>query len=305
VLDRLLQEDSLALDTISGTSAGAVNAVILADGLAEGGPPAARSRLERFWRRISDAAALTPFGHGLAGSTAVEALELSARLMSPYQLNPLGFNPLREILAQMVDFARLRAASPVRLLIAATRVKDGSLRLFREDEITLETVLASACLPLIHHAVEIEGEWYWDGGFSANPPLRQLVIDTKASDILLVRVTPQVRQNLPLSSIEIYRRVCQITFNSVLQKELDALDDLVALCRREGLLRSAVCRKLQQLRLHHIAPEEPADILEQASALDLDWRFLSRLKENGGAAAERWLADYSDTPAAEFRRIRA
>ena len=301
VLDRLLQEGSLALDMISGTSAGAVNAVILADGLAEGGPTVARQRLARFWRRISDAAALTPFGQGVAGSAAIDALELSTRWMSPYQLNPLDFNPLREILANSVDFARLRAAPPVRLLIAATRVKDGRLRLFREDEITLEAVLASACLPLIHHAVEIDGEWYWDGGFSANPPLRQLVIDTEASDILLVQVTPQLRQNLPLSSVEIYRRLCQITFNSVLQKELDALGDLMALCRKEGVSQSPLCRKLQRLRLHHISAGAPADILEQASALDLDWRFLLRLKEAGNEAAEGWLADHSvQTRAAEI-----
>ena len=293
VLDRLLQEQSLGLDMISGTSAGAVNAVILADGLAEGGPPVARERLERFWRRISDAAALTPFGRGITGSAAIEAFELSTRWMSPYQLNPLDFNPLRDILADAVDFARLRAASPVRLLIAATRVKDGGLRLFREDEITLEAVLASACLPLIHHAVEIDGEWYWDGGLSANPPLRQLVLDTKANDILLVQVTPQVRQSLPRSSVEIFRRACQIAFNSVLQKELDALADLTALCRQEGVFRSHLGRKLHRLRLHRIAPGEPADILEQASALDLDWRFLSRLKEGGGVAAEEWLSGHS------------
>ena len=306
VLDRLLQAESLAFDTISGTSAGAVNAVILADGLAEGGPPAAREKLNRFWRRISDAAAVFPFGQSVVGSTAIDVLELSTRLMSPYQLNPLDFNPLRNILAEAVDFARLRATSPVRLLIAATRVKNGRPRLFREDEITLEAVLASACLPLIHHAVDIEGEWYWDGGFSANPPLRQLAIDTKADDILLVQVTPQLRQNLPRSSIEIYRRVCQITFNSLLQKEVDALGDLAALCRKEGVFRSPLCRKLQRLRLHHIAAGEPADILEQASALDLDWRFLSRLKESGGEAAEEWLAGpFLQTRPSEIRLMRA
>lgn len=306
VLDRLLKEESLAFDMISGTSAGAINAVILADGLAEGGPPAARERIERFWRRISDAAVLTRFGQGVAGFAAIDAFELSTRLMSPYQFNPLDFNPLRDILAEMVDFARLRAASPVRLLIAATRVKDGRLRLFREDEITLDAVLASACLPLIHHAVEIDGEWYWDGGFSANPPLRQLVIDTKASEILLVQVTPQLRQNLPRSSIEIYRRVCQITFNSLLQKEVDALGDLAELCRREGVFRSPFCRKLQRLRLHHITAGEPADILEQANALDLDWRFLSRLKESGHEAAEGWLAGHPlQTPVTEIGLVSA
>jgi NTE family protein len=305
VLDRLLNEESLPLDMISGTSAGAINAVVLADGLVEGGPPAARERLERFWRRISDAAALTRFGQSVTGFAAIDALELSTRFMSPYQYNPLGFNPLRDVLAETVDFARLRAASPVRLLIAATRVKDGGLRLFREDEVTLEAVLASACLPLIHHAVEIDGEWYWDGGFSANPPLRQLVIDTRASDILLVQVTPRLRENLPRSASEIYRRSCQITFNNLLQREVEALGDLAALCRNEGVFRSSFCRKLQRLRLHRITAGEPADILERASAFDLDWRFLSRLKEGGVEAAEGWLAGHPfQTPAAEIGFVR-
>lgn len=287
-LDRLLQEETLTFDMISGTSAGAINAVLLADGIAEGGPSAGRERLERFWRRISDAAPLAQFGQGLVGS-AVAALELSTRFVSPYEFNPLDFNPLRDILADTVDFARLRAISPVRLLIAATRVRDGRLRLFREDEITLEAVLASACLPLIHRAIEIDGEWYWDGGFTANPPLRQLVIDTDAPEILLVQVTPQLRAGLPRSSTEIYRRICQITSNSVLQKEIDALADLATVCRKEGAFRSPLGRKLERLRLHRIASEYAGEVLEQASALDLDWRFLCRLRDSGYEAAGHWL----------------
>ena len=291
VLDRLLEAESLRLDLISGTSAGAINAVILADGIAEAGPKAARERLERFWRRISGYGPPAWLGQGVAGFAAADALEISARFASPYQFNPFDFNPLRDILADTVDFARLRAAPPVRLLIAATRVKDGRLRLFRENEITLEAVLASACLPLIHRAVEVDGEWYWDGGFSANPPLRELVIDTKASEILLVQVTPQLRHGLPRSSAEIYRRAGQIASNNLLQKEVDALADLSALCRKEGVFRSSFCRKLRQLRLHRITAEQAIDLPEHASALGLDWRFLSRLRESGNEAADRWMAE--------------
>jgi len=197
VLDRLLEQDRIAFDTISGASAGAVNAVLLASGLAEGGAAEARAKLDRFWRRVSRAGTLGPFGsfgRSVAESAARAALALTP-VVSPYQFNPLGLNPLRDILAEEVDFARLRAAAPVRLLIAATRVRDGSLRLFRNDEITLDVVLASACLPHLHHAIEIEDEWYWDGGFSANPPLRQLVLDSRAHDVLLVQIMPESQED--------------------------------------------------------------------------------------------------------------
>ncbi len=298
VLDRLLEQDTVAFDAVSGTSAGAVNAVFLANGLAEGGPAEARARLERFWERVSDAASLAPFarrddawtGSNWAGSAATAALELSARVVSPYHFNPLGLNPLRDILAEEVDFERLRAASPIRLLIATTRVKDGRLRLFRDDEITLEAVLASTCLPHLHHAVEIEGEWYWDGGYSANPPLRQLVIDAKADDILLVQVTPETQEDVPRLSRDIARRVSQIAFNSPLQKEVEALADLRELCKKGRIFRSRLCSKLQRLRLHRIAAEDGVEGLGQASALDLDWSFLTRLKEGGYHAAEQWQA---------------
>jgi NTE family protein len=287
VLDRLLEQDAFALDMVSGVSAGAVNAVLLADGLAEGGPAAARARLERFWRRVSSAGALVRLTHAVAGTL---ALEFSARLLSPYQFNPLGINPLREILAEEVDFARLRRAAPLRLLIGATAVKDGRLRLFRTEEITLETVLASACLPQLHHAVEIEGEWYWDGGFSANPPLRPLVLASEAHDIVLVQITPEAQTGVPRLLHDITRRVNQITFNGPLQREMEALADLTEAVRHERYFRSRLCRKLQRLRLHRIAAEEVIDGLQQASAMAVEWPFLARLREGGRKAAEAWAA---------------
>jgi NTE family protein len=286
VLDRLLESDGVAFDAISGTSAGAVNAVVLANGLAQGGPDEARRQLEHLWKRLSRAAPLASLG---AASATSAALELSTRVISPYQFNPLGVNMLRDILMAEVDFARLRKASPVRLLIAATRVTDGRLRLFREHEISLEAVLASACLPQLHHAVEIDGEWYWDGAFSANPPLRQLVVDSKTRDIVLVQISPEQQEGLPRLSSQIARRAAQIAFNSPLQKEIEALDDMRALCKEVGLFRPAVCRKLDRLRLHRIVAEDSIDGLNHASALRLDWSFLTDLKQSGYAAAAQWL----------------
>jgi len=293
VLDRLLEEETIAFDALSGTSAGAINAAILAHGLAEGGPSQAREALERVWKRISDAGPLAGFGiiaQPAVASAVNAAWELSTRFVSPYQLNPLGLNPLRELLAQEIDFERLRTSSPVRLLVAATRVKDGRLRLFRENEITLEALLASACLPLHHHAVEIDGESYWDGGYSANPPLRQLAIDSKARDILLVQVTPEEHQGVPQLSSNISRRVNQITFNGPLLREVEALADLCALCRKQMFFRSRLCRRLLRLRLHRLSAEDTVAGLDRASAVDLDWSFLAQLRDDGRAAAAQWLA---------------
>lgn len=297
VLDRLLEEATLGFDAASGTSAGAVNAVLLADGLAAGGPDEARQRLRQFWKRASDAALLTPFGRlghaAAATSAATTTLALSAQLVSPYQFNPLGLNPLRTALADLVDFERLRNFSPMRLLVAATQVKTGRLRLFRETELTLDAVLASACLPLLHHAIEVEGEWYWDGGLSANPPLRQLVTASEADDIVIVQLTPETLEDLPQLSPAIQRRVNQIAFNSSLQMEIEAITDLRELCKKKGIFRSRFCRKLQRLRLHRIAAEDAVDGLDRTSTLNLDWSFLTRLMESGRRAAEEWLAGFA------------
>ena len=294
VIDRLLSGERIAFDTISGASAGAVNAVLLASGLAEGGPAVARAKLDRFWGRVSDAGTFGPFGalgRSIAASAARAALELSSPVVSPYQFNPLGFNPLRDILAEEVNFAMLRAASPVRLLVAATRVRDGSLRLFRTHEITLEVVLASACLPHLHHAVAVDDEWYWDGGFSANPPLRQLVLDSRARDVLLVQIMPEEQDGLPRFSPYIARRVSQMAFTRPLQKEVEAIDEMCALCKEAGLFRPRFCRRLERMRLHRIVAEQSVPSLRYASTASLDWSFLKRLKKNGNDAAERWLAE--------------
>src|SRR5215203_4216350 len=277
VLDRLLEEEDLTLDVVSGASAGAINAVVMATGLAKGGREEARARLERFWTRVSEVAPR-------ASSNAAAAM--ATRLLSPYQFNPFNVNPLRTILSEEVDFDALRAKPPLRLLIAATRVSDGSLRVFREKAVTLEAVLASACLPLLHHAVEIDGEAYWDGAYSANPPIVPLIAASRASDALVVQIIPTASDETPTSSADIIKRMQQITFNSSLLREMDALAAMTKL-DAEG---SALSRKLQRLRLHHINAEKHVPGLAQASALDLDWDFLCGLRDHGRAAAEGWLA---------------
>jgi NTE family protein len=293
VLDHLLAEERVAFDVVSGASAGAVNAVLLADGLAEGGPDAARRRLDAFWGRIGALgapASLGPVGRAVAQAAGTVTLRLAAQLASPYQFNPLGLDPLRDLLGGMVDFERLRAAAPVRLLIAATRVRDGRPRLFPNAEITLDAVLASACLPMLHHAVEIDGEPYWDGGYSANPPLRQVVLEQRAADdVLLVQVAPEERAGTPRTMPDITRRSREIAFGSALQRELEALDELAALCRRGGLFRPRACRRLERLR--RIVAEQVVEDLGRASPMDTDPAFLTRLRDAGAQAAEAWLAE--------------
>jgi NTE family protein len=288
VLDRLLEEESLEFDMVSGASAGTFNAVALADGLAEGGPPAARRKLDRLWERVS---LMGPLSGSAVAHAAAAALGNPA-LPSPYQFNPFGINPLRDLLAEEVDFERLRRASPIRLLISATRVRDGQARLFRETEISLDAALASACLPFMQPAVEIDGEAYWDGGFSANPPLRQLVLDTQARDILLVRLLPDASSGVPHLSHEIAARMHIIAFNAALLKEEESVEALRQSCAGRSLIQSKLCKKLARLHMHTISAQEVVDGLAHESPLDTSRMLLHRLKESGRKAASIWVNDW-------------
>jgi NTE family protein len=297
VLDRLLEEGDLQIDTVSGASAGAVNAAVMASGLREGGPERARENLRGFWTRLVEQA---PRGivAGLIGgfggaSRARMAFDVQSRVLSPYQTNPLGLNPLRALLADAVDADALRADPPFKLLIAATRVADGSLRMFREDEISLDAVLASTCLPLLHHAVEIEGETYWDGGYASNPPLIQLVETSDTSSILLVQIIPTEGDEHPTTSPHIVKRLNQITFNTPLMHEIESIAAMKRLAGEEG--DSALGRKLSELRLDRLAAEDWYADLGRHSALDLDRPFVMTLHEAGREAGEAWLSGKSAT----------
>jgi NTE family protein len=284
VLDRILDEHDLDLDAVSGASAGAVNAVLLASGLSEGGRAGAQHKLERFWKRASEAAPRAQSGAALA---------IATRVLSPYQFNPFNLNPLKTLLTSEIDFDALREKPSLRLLIGATRVRDGKLHVFRQKAVTLDTVLASACLPVIHHAVSIDGEAYWDGGYSANPPLIPLVSASRASEALIVQIMPTAGAEMPTTSSEITKRMEQITFNSSLLRDMEALDAMRKLSEAETGI-SRLSRKLRKLRLHHIAAETEYPLLSQSSALDLDWAFLLQLRDAGRAAADRWLSGESE-----------
>ena len=275
VLDRLLEEPGISFDAISGASAGSVNAVLMASGMIEGGPDGARARLSQFWGRIARSPSFLPTS-ALLGA----GLELVVRTMSPYQFNPFNVNPLREALAAEVDFERLREQSTIKLLLAATRVRDGKLRILTNAELTIDAVLASTCLPLLHHAIELDGEPYWDGGYAANPPLVPLVRASEAAQILIVQVTPSTTERMPVSPREIATRIEQIQFNATLNSELEAL--------KAGKM-IGVTEKLRRLRIGRISAAEEFEGLAGESAGNVGREFLERLHNAGRAAADLWL----------------
>src|ERR1700704_360122 len=223
VLDRLLEEPWLGIDGISGTSAGAMNAAVLVDGFAHNGAEGARAALENFWRRVSQAAVLSPFRRSpldvLLGRWTLDyspmfvAMDMMARVFSPYDLSPSGANPLRNILAEVVDFDRLTRA-PIKLFVTATNVHTGRGGVFRNGEITPDVLLASACLPTMYQAIEIDGDAYWDGGCSGNPTITPLVRESDAHDTILVQINPTERPETPRSAMEILNRLNEISFHS-------------------------------------------------------------------------------------------
>ncbi len=333
VLDRLLEEHPLVIAGVSGTSAGAMNAVALASGLMEGGRDGARAALRRLWEGVAQRAPWQEGPGAAPGAPGAEAApagaslspwmfswpaparawaeawtapsqawargvqgwwsDAIARTWSPYQLNPLNLNPLRELLARTIDFDGVRRCDKLQLFISATHVRSGRLRIFRQQEMTADVVLASACLPLLFQAVDIEGEAYWDGGFAGNPSLLPLITETPADDLLLVQINPHLRESVPTTARDILDRMNEVTFNASLLKELRSIALLQQLIQAEGRpghqYRERTFQRVEALRVHRIDGGEPLAALGASSKLDTHWSFLSRLHGLGRDAADRWL----------------
>ena len=298
VLDRLLEEPWLHIVAISGTSAGAMNAAVLADGWADGGAEGARAALDAYWQRVSRAAAFSPLQRTLVdrllgrwtldSSPVFVAMDLMTRVFSPYDLNPRGFNPLRDILAESIDFARL-ARSPIKLFITATNVHTGRGRIFRNAEITADVLLASACLPTMFQAIEIDGEPYWDGGFAGNPTITPLVRESDAHDSILVQINPRERPNTPRTAAEILNRLNEISFNSPLMKELR----MIALLREVADPGKGEGARWAGMRTHRIMTDMMTD-LGYSSKLNAEWEFLTMLRTDGRRAASEFLDAHAD-----------
>lgn len=285
VLDRLSEEASLDITALSATSAGAMNAVAYAAGLARGGPAGARAGLEALWRRISDAsAAMGAFGAaGFAMATALQSLA------SPYDLNPFNFNPLRRIVEDSIDFGAVQA-SGLKLFLSATNVETGKVRVFSMDEITADAVLASACLPQAFQAVEIAGVPYWDGGYMGNPSLFPLIYSGAPEDVLLVILNPLTRPGTPRRAAEIQERLNEISFNASLIGELRAIAFVQRLID-EGMLKEPLLKKYRRINIHAIKGGQDLASYGLASKYDTRWRLLTELRDKGRAAADRWLAE--------------
>jgi len=299
VLDRLLEDERIRIEAITGASAGAMNAVALAYGWTVGGRDGARQSLKSMWDSIATKAPFslmpedwsTPesIARQSEPSPAIKTFLMVARFFSPYQLNPFNMNPLRDILADQIDFDRLRAECRIELFLAATQVSTGMPRLFRNKEITIDALLASACLPALHHAIEIDGESYWDGGLTANPPIRPLVYECSARDIVVVLLHPCKRPEMPTTADDIWHRLTEISFSSAYFAELQG----IALAKRvagHGLFSfGKLERRLRRLNMHLIDAHELMSELSVLSKLNTHAAFIGTLHDEGRRQADAWL----------------
>ncbi|MBK1657987.1 patatin-like phospholipase family protein [Paracraurococcus ruber] len=303
VLERLLEDERLVFDGVSGTSAGAINAAIFVQGLAEGGREGARRALDKLWRAVAFNLAASPlrnspiekaiWGYDLTYSFAYQTFETLSRVFSPYQLNPfpIEFNPLRQVIAENLDEARLkRDPKAIRLFISATNVRTGKPRVFTRTEVNTDVILASACLPNVFKAVEIDGEAFWDGGYLGNPAIWPLYYERGAPDILLVQINVVDRRELPTTPSDIMNRLNEISFNASLMAEMRAIDFVQRLLDGGRLEQP----RYRRIFLHCVEDEERMRQFKLSTKLNGDWDFLQTLRRYGREAADRFLAEHFD-----------
>lgn len=303
VIDRLLKDDRIYIEGISGTSAGSMNAVILAHGLLTGGKRGASKQLHHFWQDIANVGKLfnpcqqLPWEEfwyspkNMDQSLGYLTFENMTRSFSPYQLNPMDINPLREILKAHVDFSALRDCQVTKLFLSATNVRTGQVKIFPTQEVSVDAVMASCCLPYIYKAVEINGEYYWDGGYSGNPALFPFFYETKTNDILIIHTNPIERAAPPMLPAEIYNRINEISFNSALLKEFRAIDFVHKLLEKD-MLKDEYKKQFKYVLLHSINTDKTLNDLSAASKMSCNWDFLRMLYYRGFGKMDEWLAKY-------------
>ena len=292
VLDRLLEDECIEFDGISATSVGAVNATVLAYGLAVGGREGARQALADIWRRVANLASLSPLqptpfdrltgNQSLETSPAFVQFDLMTRLFSPYQLNPFNINPLRSILCDTVDFDAIRnTRCPIKLFLSATNVRSGKIRFFDNDEIGPDAVLASACLPFLFQAIEIDGEHYWDGGYIGNPAIFPLIYNCDSRDVVIVHINPIERPDVPIN---------EISFNSSLMREMRSVCFVTKLIQEQKILDKTIKRML----IHSIEADDVMQAMSVGSKLNADWDLVNKLMKVGRERAGAWIAGNFD-----------
>jgi NTE family protein len=304
VLDYLLEDGRLSIEGISGASAGAMNAVMVADGLARGGPDVARTRLADFWRAASIDGDLPVIQRKLIerlftfvpleGSPMAAWFDAMSHYFSPYDLNPLNINPLKDLLDRFVDFEAVRAYSPLQLFVSTTNVTTGRLHVFSRDKMTADVVMASACLPLLFKAVTIDGVPYWDGGYLANPPIFPLFRATRTEDVLIVQINPLERKEVPTSTRDIVNRVNEISFNSSLASEFRAVEFVARLIDRGQLQRGTGPGHYRRINAHRIVLGENQKSYSADTKLSTDYDFFRMLHAGGRRAARRFLDAHFD-----------
>ncbi|MGB7835099.1 MAG: patatin-like phospholipase family protein, partial [Xanthobacteraceae bacterium] len=304
VLDHLLADGRLAIEGISGASAGAMNAIMLADGLARGGPQEAQKRLADFWRAASLGGNLPPLQRAVVDrmlsflpieGTPVQAwLDALSQLYSPYDVNPLNINPLRDLIERFVDFEAVRNCEALQLFITATNVYTGRLHVFSRKKISAQAIMASACLPNLFRAVEIDGVPYWDGGYLGNPVIFPFFRTTDTEDVLVVQINPLVRHSVPTSAQEIMNRVNEITFNSSLLDEFRAIEFVGRLIDQRRLPRGRGPGQYRRINVHRIVLDSEGKAFTAASKLSNDYEFFEMLRDNGRRAARRFLDEHFD-----------
>jgi NTE family protein len=291
VLDALLEDGRLSAKAISATSAGAMNACALAMGQVRGGAEGAREALDDFWRAVSRAGGGFMRAPGLFKFA--PWLDALTRLTSPYDTNPFGYDPLSHILDRQIDFDAVHACQDIELFIAATCVTTGRSRVFNGAEVTRDAVRASATLPFLHQAVDIDGEPFWDGGFTGNPALWPLIYADAPHDVLIVHINPVERAGTPKTAEDILNRVNEITFNASLLAELRAIAFVKRLIK-DDLLKDPRKARLSDIRLHSIRADDALSQFPASSKYDASWGFLTDLRDLGREAAQNWLETCAD-----------
>jgi NTE family protein len=300
VLDALLEDGRANIEGISGTSAGAMNAALLASGYTKNGADGARERLQKFWQSVGGESEISAgpaeawnflFGKAdFSGTPGYQFFDAVSHFFSPYVTNPFNLNPVRDFLEELIDFKAVRDCKKIQLFVSATNVHTGKIKVFHNKDITSHVIMASACLPYLFQAVEIDGIPYWDGGYMGNPALFPFFTFTETEDILLVQINPIERHETPRTAQDIANRINEITFNSSILSEFRAIEFVGRLIDAGKLERGAY----KKVRMHRIDADKALGEYNASSKLNTSWSFLKELHERGRATAKEWLAKHWD-----------